>query len=61
MSRFILYRVAEQLEVEITLHPKPFKNLNGQGNHLNFSTLESRNNAIKAKLNQANNCCEIIK
>jgi len=39
MSRFILYRVAEQLEVEITLHPKPFKNLNGQGNHLNFSTL----------------------
>lgn len=47
MSRFILYRVAEIHSVNITLNPKPFNFKNGQGGHVNMSSLKMRNSAIK--------------
>ncbi len=48
MSRFILYRVAESLKVNIELHPKPLKDGNGSGAYVNFSTADMRLEARKA-------------
>ena len=38
MARFLLERIAEKYDVIITYHPKPFKDINGSGCHVNFST-----------------------
>ncbi|VEL41045.1 unnamed protein product [Protopolystoma xenopodis] len=44
MARFILYRVAEDFGVVVTLDPKPVAgNWNGCGAHCNYSTLKMRN------------------
>lgn len=42
-ARYLLIKIAEKYDVDITFHPKPFSNLNGSGLHTNFSTLEMRN------------------
>ncbi|XP_054166545.1 glutamine synthetase-like [Oppia nitens] len=38
MSRYILYRVAEDLRVGVTFDPKPVAGWLGSGGHMNFST-----------------------
>lgn len=38
VSRYILLRIAEEFDVCIEFHPKPFETINGSGCHTNFST-----------------------
>ena len=42
IARYILIQVAEQHNVIVSFHPKPFAHLNGSGAHTNFSTVEMR-------------------
>ncbi|XP_054166862.1 glutamine synthetase-like [Oppia nitens] len=42
MSRYILFRVAEDLYIGVTLDPKPVPGWLGSGGHMNFSTVGMR-------------------
>lgn len=44
VARFLLERIAEKYDVNISYDPKPFKHLNGSGCHTNFSTVVTREN-----------------
>jgi glutamine synthetase len=39
VSRYILGRICEEINVSYSLDPKPIKDWNGSGGHVNFSTL----------------------
>ena len=45
MSRFLLQKMAEKMEVQISYEPKLEKELNGSGAHINFSTRYMREEA----------------
>lgn len=52
LSRYILYRLCEQYEVEVNIHPKPITSdsgyqANGSGMHVNFSNTSLRNHGGK--------------
>lgn len=42
VARYLLERVAEKYNTIINYHPKPFKDINGSGCHINFSTNKTR-------------------
>lgn len=42
LARYILLRVAEAHNFDVSFHPKRFPNLSGSGCHTNFSTLQTR-------------------
>jgi len=42
VARYLLERIAERYNVAICYLPKPFKDMNGSGCHINFSTAETR-------------------
>jgi glutamine synthetase len=44
IARYLLIRIAETYDIHVSFDPKPFKNENGSGCHINFSTHNMRNN-----------------
>ena len=43
IARYLLQHIAESYNVGIYYNPKPYKNINGSGCHINFSTCATRN------------------
>lgn len=42
IARYLLARIAEKYRAKINYHPKPNKDINGSGCHINFSTYRTR-------------------
>lgn len=42
IARYLLERISEEYDAIPIYYPKPFKNINGSGCHINFSTIKSR-------------------
>ena len=54
MARFLLYRIAELYNVEVTFDPKPVPgDWNGAGGHVNYSTESTR---AEGALRQCRGC-----
>ncbi len=53
VARYLLERVAEKYNVGINYHPKPDKNINGSGCHVNFSSEKTR---CENGINEINRC-----
>jgi glutamine synthetase len=49
IARYLLERIAEKYDVRINYHPKPDKNINGSGCHINFSTYSIRSRRIASE------------
>jgi glutamine synthetase len=49
IARYLLERIAEKYDVRINYHPKPDKNINGSGCHINFSTYSTRSSRITSE------------
>lgn len=43
VARYILERICEQYDAYPSYHPKLYKDINGSGCHINFSTVDTRN------------------
>ena len=43
IAKYLIIKIAEKYGAYINFHPKPYKHENGSGCHINFSTLDTRN------------------
>ena len=60
ISRYLLYRLTEQHEVTVELHPKPVEgDWNGSGMHVNFSTKQMREEGGKEMMEDICKALEI--
>ena len=57
LARFLLYRIAEEFGVKVSVHPKPIPgDWNGAGLHSNVSTKEMREEVMALPQNNFPSC-----
>jgi glutamine synthetase len=58
IARYLLEKIAEKYDVRINYHPKPDKNINGSGCHINFSTFKTRDD--EDGIEEINRCIKCL-